>query len=108
MPAITTTVEPKLLDIRTVSQMGYGHPATIRARIRRGSIPAYRSGGKLKIRREDLHRIAEPVGVAARPTEDSPAVSGDIADLVEQIVATFPRFTEDQKREIGRLLGEGS
>lgn len=107
MPA-TTTVELELLDIRTVSQMGHGHPATIRARIRRGSIPAYRSGGKFKIRRKDLPRLTKPVGAAARPTEDSPAVSGDTADLVEQIVSRFPRFTEDQKREIGRLLGEGS
>ena len=96
--ASTAAFGPDLLDLRYVSGLGYGHPQTIRDRIHRGEVPAVLVGNRFKIRREDLHLLAKPLGPANTNDED------DLDALVKQIVDGFPPLTADEKAELGQLL----
>jgi len=85
-----------LADIRDVAAMGYGHPQTIRQRIRAGVLPAVKVGGKYKVRVGDLPRpSAAPAG---RPEQE------DLDAIAEAVVKGFPPLTADQKAALGRLL----
>lgn len=96
--ASTVSVTPDLLDIRYVSGLGYGHPQTIRDRIHQGEVPAVLVGNRFKIRREDLHLLAKPLGPVHTAGE------GDLDALVKRIVDGFPPLTPDEKAELGQLL----
>ena len=99
MSAISTkSVEPELLEVSSVSALGYGGAQTIRARIHRGEVPAVLDGNRFKIRREDLHLLTKPAVPALRSAED------DLDALVKRIVDDFPPLTSDQKAELGKLL----
>lgn len=99
MPVASTAVEPDLLDVRHVSELGYGHPQTIRDRIHQGEVPAVLVGNRFKIRREDLHLLTKPLG-PAHTNED------DLDALVKRIVDGFPPLTADEKAELGQLLAD--
>lgn len=46
----------RLIGVSAVSALGYGHPQTIRQRIRSGALPAVMVGGVWKVRVGDLPR----------------------------------------------------
>lgn len=94
----TIVIEPQLLDLRDISALGYGTTQNIRTRIHRGEVPAVLVGNRFKIRREDLHHLAKPVGLTRPPAED------DLDALVKRIVDEFPPLSADQKAELGQLL----
>ncbi|MHA7303838.1 MerR family transcriptional regulator [Arthrobacter sp. TMN-49] len=94
----TAVIEPQLLDLRDISALGYGTTQTIRTRIHRGEVPAVLVGNRFKIRREDLHHLAKPVGPARSSAED------DLNALFKRIVEEFPRLSANQKAELGQLL----
>lgn len=100
---MTTITEPALLDVRDVAAMGYGHPQTIKSRIRRGEIPALMVGAKYKIDRADLHLLGKRVG-APRPTDSTEQTSDDLDALASRVVASWPRLSPESKAELGRLL----
>lgn len=83
--------------------MGYGHPQTIKSRIRAGEVPAVQIGHKYKIDRADLHLIAKPVG-SQKPTEPSAVSPRDLDAMAVQIVASWPRLGAARKAELARLL----
>lgn len=80
----------RLLDIRDVAALGYAHPVTIRRWLGDGTLRGVKVGGKWKVRAGDLPRPAAP--------------TSDLDAIADEIVATFPPLTPEQRAEIGRLL----
>lgn len=60
-----TSTEDRLPDllypISTLTKRGYGSRASIKARIKRGEVPAVRVGNVIKIRDRDIDMLAVPV-----------------------------------------------
>ncbi|PWD52047.1 hypothetical protein C8046_16745 [Serinibacter arcticus] len=109
---MTTTTVGRQLTVQQASAMGYGHPDTIRHRIKSGALPAMRidKRGTYGISLEDLERS----DLAARSRAYAPGVLSDPAPpqsddafanaLAARIVATWPRLSPTRKAELGRLL----
>lgn len=115
-----TTIAPTAIDdgsdpvltVRVLSQMGLGHPVTIRNRIHELGVPTEILDGRgmLGVRKSNLHLLSKPgrirpvdVPVATEPLMTTSDVD-DLAALAARLVSTWPRLSDERKRELGALL----
>lgn len=109
-----------IYTLTELDAMGFGHPVTIRRRIHSLDVPVEVLDGRgtFGVRESNLHMLQIPVYrsiVPKLPTHDSdgaqsaaPVVTSDdlddLATLAARMVATWPRLSEERKRELGALL----
>jgi excisionase family DNA binding protein len=98
-PAFTHRPE-RLFTLRELTAAGYGSRDTLHRRISTGVIPAVKVGNTYKVKESDLRLLAEPIGAA--PAD--PDTFDDLATVAAQVVSTWPRLSDERKRELGRLL----
>lgn len=118
MSTLTTTRSaPRRFTVQEAAAHGYGHPSTIRARIKSGRLPAERIDDRgtywiseADLEQSDLVRF-KPAGFTGESVEAAPAPVADLANDLEglavmaaQIVATWPRLSAERKAELGKLL----
>ncbi|WP_078057212.1 excisionase family DNA-binding protein [Corynebacterium provencense] len=51
-----------LVTLQEAVEEGYGAYSTLRMWIAQGKLPAYKTGSRIKVRREDLDALLTPVG----------------------------------------------
>src|SRR5699024_7225103 len=95
-----------------LSQMGFGHPTTIRARIHEMGVPTEILDGRgtFAVRKSNTHMLRKPGrrGSTVLPAADAPLMRpsdvDDLAALAARMVSTWPRLSDERKRELGALL----
>lgn len=112
----TTATPDPIRTVRELSVLGFGHPTTIRSRIHEENVPTEVLDGRgtVGVRESNLHLLRKPVRVPTMPTMPAPASAptpaarvddmGDLAAMAARMVATWPRLSDDRKRELGALL----
>lgn len=97
------TLDPeRRIGVQQVSELGFGHPVTVRELMTSGAIPAVKVGGVWKVRVGDLPGARNLSASAPSP---SPSVDLDeLATLAARVVSTWPRLTAERKAELSRLL----
>ncbi|WP_279064554.1 helix-turn-helix domain-containing protein [Dermabacter hominis] len=80
------------VTLQEAAAEGYGAYSTLRGWIRKGKLPAVKTGGRVKVLREDLDALAIPIGQS--PTDVA------IAKLVEQA----PELSRDQIAKLSQVL----
>lgn len=88
------------LSLKEAVALGYGGYSTLRERIARRELQAYRIGGLVKVRREDLDALLLPA--RGEPTFE------DVETAVQRIVAAAPPLTDAQCRRLAALFGGGA
>mgnify|MGYP003585089812 FL=1 len=101
-PVVHPVVHPPLPErewhsLKEAVALGYGGYSTLRNYIAQGRLRAYKIGGLVKVRREDLDALVEP----ARP---EPTFE-DVEAAVERIVASAPPLTDEQCRRLAAVFG---
>lgn len=81
------------LTLREAAAEGYGAYSTLRTWIAKGRLPAYKTGKRVKVLREDLEALAIPVH--ADPVDAA----------IDKLVAAAPPLTAEQTRRLRELLG---
>lgn len=81
------------LTLREAAAEGYGAYSTLRNWIAKGKLPAYKTGKRVKVLREDLEALAIPVH--ADPVDAA----------IDKLVAAAPPLTAEQTRRLRELLG---
>lgn len=81
------------LTLQEAAAEGYGAYSTLRAWIAKGRLPAYKTGKRVKVLREDLEALAIPVH--ADPVDAA----------IDKLVAAAPPLTAEQTRRLRELLG---
>jgi hypothetical protein len=122
MPALTTLAS--LIDRATDRELtlheafaeGWGHPSTLRKRVKDGRLPAEQVDDRGTyvvlesdlMRQPDLVRLRRSRGIPlpARGTQDEAVNLDDLASLAARLVATWPELSAERKRELGRLLAD--
>lgn len=88
------------LSLKEAVELGYGGYSTLRQRIARRELQAYKIGGLVKVRLADLEAMVRP----AR----GEASFEDAETAVRRIVAAAPPLTDAQCRRLAALFGGGS
>ncbi|GAA4525614.1 hypothetical protein GCM10023160_18790 [Brachybacterium paraconglomeratum] len=104
---MTASTLDRLYTLRQLQDAGYGDRITLTKRIHRDEIPAVKVGNRYMVYESDLRRLVQPVNdVAGKPSAASPLAEDldDLAALAARMVATWPRLSDDRKRELGALL----
>lgn len=81
------------IDLKTASERSGRTVRHLRSKIKTGELAAVKEGGKLYVRPEDLDVLLDP--------------KRSLEEYARKIVAGWPRFSEERKQELGRLLGPG-
>lgn len=84
------------LTLQEAAAEGYGAYSTLRTWIAKGRLPAYKTGKRVKVLREDLEALAIPVH--ADPVDAA----------IDKLVAAAPPLTAEQTRRLRELLGGGA
>lgn len=84
---------PRYLTLQQAVAEGYGAYVTLLSWIRQGKLPAYKMGGRVKVRREDLEALCVPVG------------GNPVDAAIEKLVAAAPHLSDEQTRRLRELLG---
>lgn len=84
---------PRYLTLQQAVAEGYGAYVTLLSWIRQGKLPAYKTGGRVKVRREDLEALCVPVG------------GNPVDAAIEKLVAAAPHLSDEQTRRLRELLG---
>ena len=84
---------PRYLTLQQAVAEGYGAYVTLLSWIRQGKLPAYKMGGRVKVRREDLEALCVPVG------------GNPVDAAIEKLVAAAPHLADEQTRRLRELLG---
>lgn len=82
-----------LLTLQEAVAEGYGAYSTLRMWIAQGKLPAYKTGSRVKVRREDLDALLVPVG-------PSPL---DVA--IDELVSAAPTLSSEQRSRLASLVG---
>jgi|SRR5690625_444293 len=80
------------------------HPQTVREYIHSGQLPAHRLGAReFRINASDLELLISPTQPPKEgDVEDAPVES--LEALAIRLVSTWPRLSDERKRELGALL----
>lgn len=81
------------LTLQEAVAEGFGAYSTLRLWIAQGKLPAYKTGKRVKVLREDLEALAVPV--RANPVDHA----------IDKLVDAAPSFTAEQTRRLRDLLG---
>ena len=82
-----------LLTLQEAVEEGYGAYSTLRMWIAQGKLPAYKTGSRVKVRREDLDALLVPVGPAPL----------DVA--IDELVSAAPTLSSEQRSRLASLVG---
>ncbi|HJE84135.1 excisionase family DNA-binding protein [Brevibacterium aurantiacum] len=82
-----------LVTLQEAVEEGYGAYSTLRMWIARGKLPAYKTGSRIKVRREDLDALLVPVG-------PDPL---DVA--IDELVSAAPTLSSEQRSRLASLVG---
>lgn len=82
-----------LLTLQEAVAEGYGAYSTLRMWIAQGKLPAYKTGSRVKVRREDLDALLVPVGPAPL----------DVA--IDELVSAAPTLSSEQRSRLASLVG---
>lgn len=97
MPESSFTTTPlensHYLTLQEAQQLGYGAYSTLRSWIAKGKLPAYKTGARIKVLREDLETLVQPVH--ADPVESH----------INALVDAAPRLSDDQIAHLRLALG---
>lgn len=102
------------LTLHEASIEGWGHPSTLRKRLKDGRLSANRIDDRGTyvvreselMRQPDLMRLRRSRGPAL-PTESAsqePAGLDDLATLAARLVSAWPRLSDEHKRQLGHIL----
>lgn len=115
-PPAAEDAHSRVLTLQEASSEGWGHPSTLRKRVKSGRLPAARidDRGTYVIRESDLMRQPDllrlrrsrnlPLPACVQGTASTPPELDDLAFLASRLVATWPRLSDERKRELGQLL----
>lgn len=81
------------LTLQEAVAEGFGAYSTLRLWIAQGKLPAYKTGKRVKVLREDLEALAVPV--RANPVDHA----------IDKLVAAAPSLSDEQTRRLRELLG---
>ncbi|MDY6077490.1 helix-turn-helix domain-containing protein [Mobiluncus sp.] len=84
------------LTLQEAVAEGFGAYSTLRSWIAQGRLPAYKTGNRVKVLREDLEALAVPMGID--PVEPH----------IKALVDAAPRLSDDQIARLRVALGGGS
>lgn len=110
LPETLSRGDDPLLALRTAHERGWPNPRTLREYVHAGRLPAVRAGKQFMVRESDLIRLMTQIAVIGRPSEARATYEDDLGDLsvlASGTVASWPRFSEARKAELGRLLASG-
>ena len=82
-----------LVTLQEAVEEGYGAYSTLRMWIAQGKLPAYKTGSRVKVRREDLDALLVPVG-------PDPL---DVA--IDELVSAAPTLSSEQRSRLASLVG---
>lgn len=82
-----------LVTLQEAVEEGYGAYSTLRMWIAQGKLPAYKTGSRIKVRREDLDALLVPVG-------PDPL---DVA--IDELVSAAPTLSSEQRSRLASLVG---
>ena len=82
-----------LVTLQEAVEEGYGAYSTLRMWIAQGKLPAYKTGSRIKVRREDLDALLTPVGP-------------DRIDVaIDELVSAAPTLSSEQRSRLASLVG---
>ena len=82
-----------LLTLQEAVAEGYGAYSTLRMWIAQGKLPAYKTGSRVKVRRENLDALLVPV-------DPDPI---DVA--IDELVSAAPTLSSEQRSRLASLVG---
>ena len=82
-----------LLTLQEAVAEGYGAYSTLRMWIAQGKLPAYKTGSRVKVRREDLDALLVPVG------------PDPIDVAIDELVSAAPTLSSAQRSRLASLVG---
>lgn len=82
-----------LLTLQEAVAEGYGAYSTLRMWIAQGKLPAYKTGSRVKVRREDLDALLVPVG------------PGPLDVAIDELVSAAPTLSSEQRSRLASLVG---
>ena len=80
------------LTLQEAVSEGYAAYSTLHSWIRKGKLPAVKTGGRVKVLREDLDALAIPIGKS--PTDTA----------IERLVEQAPELSRDQITKLSQVL----
>ncbi|WP_433676911.1 hypothetical protein [Microbacterium gorillae] len=99
--------------VRDLSEMGFGHPQTIRERLRGDHVPfeVVDGRGTVTVRESDLPLLRKPrhrrnvlQERRCQPSGESTSNLEDLEMLAARMVASWPQLTSERKNELRKLL----
>ena len=82
-----------LVTLQEAVEEGYGAYSTLRMWIAQGKLPAYKTGSRVKVRREDLDALLTPVG------------PDPIDVAIDELVSAAPTLSSEQRSRLASLVG---
>lgn len=82
-----------LVTLQEAVEEGYGAYSTLRMWIAQGKLPAYKTGSRIRVRREDLDALLVPIG-------PNPL---DVA--IDELVSAAPTLSPEQRSRLASLVG---
>lgn len=83
----------ELLTLQQAVEEGYGAYSTLRLWIKKGELQAYKTGNRVKIRREDLESLLVP------------ANSSTVDAIINELVSSAPTLTSEQRSRLASIVG---
>ena len=83
------------MTLKQAQEEGYGSISSLRRRIESGKLPAYRTARTLRVKREDLDAMFEPVAVTAE---------AEMQQLAKEVAATAPKLNAEQREQLAAIL----
>lgn len=82
-----------LVTLQEAVEEGYGAYSTLRMWIAQGKLHAYKTGSRIKVRREDLDALLTPVG------------PDPIDVAIDELVSAAPTLSSEQRSRLASLVG---
>ena len=82
-----------LVTLQEAVEEGYGAYSTLRMWIAQGKLPAYKTGSRIKVRREDLDALLTHVG------------PDPIDVAIDELVSAAPTLSSEQRSRLASLVG---
>ena len=82
-----------LVTLQEAVEEGYGAYSTLRMWTAQGKLPAYKTGSRIKVRREDLDALLTPVG------------PDPIDVAIDELVSAAPTLSSEQRSRLASLVG---
>ncbi len=117
-PSASSSASGSMFDepvyrVRDLSEMGFGHPQTIRERLRGDHVPfeVVDGRGTVTVRESDLPLLRKPrhrrnvlQERRCQPSGESTSNLEDLEMLAARMVASWPQLTSERKNELRKLL----